>query len=227
MEFVDSALKRKLALAVALTALLAGGAVAAMAASGPSGHHRHASRHGAAHRGAMGLGLQAAAAYLGVPPAQIKQDLQSGKTLAQLATTSGKSEAGLIAALVAARRARLAKISASLDRRVAAEVNRVHGHGAAARHGARAAVRNYLGLTPSQLHSQLRAGRTLAQIAGATAGKSEAGLVAAIVAARQSRVTAATAAGKLSKAEADVRTAALTKRVTRMVNKPLRGHAFG
>ncbi len=95
------------------------------------------------------------------------------------------------------------------------------------RHGARAAVRNYLGLTPPQLHGELRAGRTLAQIANATARKSAAGLVAAIVAARQARLSTATAAGKLSKAEADARTAALTKRVTRMVNKPLRGHAFG
>jgi hypothetical protein len=173
------------------------------------------------------MGLQTAAAYLGITPAQIKQELQSGKTLAQLASSSGKSEAGLIAALVAARRARLAKISANLDRRVAAEVNRVHGHGVAARHGARAAVRNYLGLTPAQLRGQLRAGRTLAQIAGATPGKSAAGLVAAIVAARQARLSAATAAGRLSKAEADARAAALTKRVTRMVNRPLRGHAFG
>jgi hypothetical protein len=227
MEFVNRALKRKVALAVALAALLAGGAVAAMAASGPSGHHKHAGRHGVDHRGAIGLRLQAAAGYLGIPAAQLKQDLQSGKTLAQLATTNGKSEAGLIVALVTARRAQLAKISASLDRRVAAEVNRVHGHGVAARHGARAAVRNYLGLTPAQLHSQLRAGRTLAQIANATTGKSAGGLVAAIVAARQGRLDAASAAGKLSKTEADARTAALTKRVTRMVNKPLRGHAFG
>lgn len=224
---MSRALKRKVTLAVALAALLAGGAVAALAANGPSAHHKHAGRHGAAHRDAMGLGLQAASAYLGIPPAQIKKELRSGKTLAQLATTSGKSEAGLIAVLVAAKRARLAKISASLDRRVAAEVNRVHGHGVAARHGARAAVRSYLGLTSAQLHGQLRAGHTLAQIANATAGKSEAGLVAAIVAARQARLATAAAAGKLSKAEADARTAALTKRVTRMVNKPLRGHSFG
>lgn len=223
---VSRALKRKLALAVAIAAVLAGGAVAAMAAGGLSGHHKRASAHRAGHRHG-GAVLQAAAGYLGIPAAQVKQDLQAGKTLAQLATRSGKSEAALIAALVAARRARLAAVSATLDRRVAAEVNRVHGHGVAARHGARAAVRSYLGLTPRQLHSQLRAGRTLSQIASATAGKSEAGLIAAIVAARQARIGAASAAGRLSKAEADTRTAALTERVTRLVNRPLRGHASG
>jgi hypothetical protein len=223
---VNRVLRRRLALAAAVAALLAGGTVAAMAATSPHGHHKgSAARHTAhAHGGAL---LQAAAGYLGIPLAQLKQELGAGKTLAELATTSGKSEAGLIAALVAVRRTRLATISASLQRRVSAEVKRVHGHGGAARHGARAAVRDYLGLTPRQLHSRLRAGQTLAQIANATAGKSEAGLVAAIVAARQARIGAASAAGKLTKSAAGARTAALSKRVTRMVNRPLRGHAFG
>ncbi len=213
---------------MAIVAVLAGGTVAAMAAGNPGGHHRHADtrRTGHRHGGAV---LQAAAAYLALPPSQVKQDLQAGKTLAQLATAGGKSEAGLIAALLAARRARLASISANLETRVAAEVKRVHGQGrdAATRHGARAAVRSYLGLTPRALHSRLRAGQTLAQIANATPGKSEAGLVAAIVAARQSRVAAAVVAGKLTKSTADARSAALGKRVTRMVNRPLRVHAAG
>jgi hypothetical protein len=222
---VNRALKRRLALAVAIAAVLAGGAVAAMAANGPSAHHeRSAARHGGRHGGTV---LQAASGYLGIPPAQIEQELQAGRTLAQLARSSGRSEAGLIAALVAAQRARLAAISANLERRVATEVNRVHGHGVAARHGARAAVRSYLGITPRELRGQLRAGRTLAQIANATAGKSEAGLVAAIVAARQARIGAAVAAGRLTRSQADARTAALSRRVARMVNRPLRGHAHG
>ncbi len=217
-------IKRKLALVVAIAAILAGGAVAALAAGGPHSHSRHAA-HGAGHRrgGAM---LQTAAKYLGIAPAQIKQELQSGKTLAQLASASGHSEAGLIAALVAAKRARIAALSAHLEERVAAQVRHSHRHGSA-RRGARAAVRSYLGLTPRQLHLQLRAGHTLAQIANTVPGKSVAGLVQAIVAARQARITAASASGKLTKAQADARTAALSKRVTRMLNSPLRTHATG
>ncbi len=219
------AVRHKLALVVAIAAILAGGAVAALAAGGPHSHSRH-TVHGAGHRhgGAM---LQAAAQYLGIAPAQVKQELQAGKTLAQLASTSRHSEAGLIAALVAAKRARIAALSAHLEERVAAEVRHAHGHGAGVHRGARAAVRSYLGLTPRQLHSQLRAGRTLAQIANATPGKSAAGLVEAIIAARQARIDAAAAAEKLTKAQADARTAALSKRVTQLVNRPLRSHAAG
>src|SRR5204863_219937 len=46
--------------------------------------------------------FQAAASYLGLTPAQLLTQLQSGKTLAQVANaTSGKSAEGLVAALVA------------------------------------------------------------------------------------------------------------------------------
>lgn len=229
-EAMNRVLKRRLALTVALAAILAGGAVAAFAAGGPHAHRAHLGSHRGAHgHGHGGAMLQAAAGYLGLAPAQVKQDLQAGKTLAQLASASGKSETGLIAALVAAKRARLAAISAHLEERVAALVKHGRGHGAAsqARRGARAAVRGYLGLTPRELHSRLRAGRTLAQIAEATPGKSQAGLVAAIVAARQKRIDTAAAAGKLTKAQAEARGAALTRRVTQLVNRPLRAHATG
>jgi hypothetical protein len=60
---------------------------------------------------ALGLrgDLQAAADYLGVPVATLVRDLVSGQTLAAVANgTSGKSAAGLIAALVAHERAELA-----------------------------------------------------------------------------------------------------------------------
>src|SRR5207248_9213724 len=51
--------------------------------------------------GGPGDDLDAAAAYLGITSAQLRSDLQSGQTPAQVANaTSGKSAAGLIAALV-------------------------------------------------------------------------------------------------------------------------------
>jgi uncharacterized coiled-coil protein SlyX len=52
--------------------------------------------------------LDAAATYLGLTSAQLRSDLQSGQTLAQVASaTSGKSTVGLIAALVASEKTEL------------------------------------------------------------------------------------------------------------------------
>jgi hypothetical protein len=213
---VDRALKRRLALAVAIAALVVGGAVAALAATAPSGHHA---------RVAAGTSrdLPAASSYLNLPPAQLQAQVRSGRTLAQIAAaTPGKSEAGLISAIVTARQAKLATLAAKLTKRVKAEVNRVPGQGATA-----SVIRTYLGLPRTQLRSELLSGRTLAQIADATSGKSAAGLIATIVAARHKRLAAMLAAGKLTQAQLDSRSATLTRRVTRLVNTPRHRHAAG
>ncbi len=67
---------------------------------GPGGHH---GGHG------HGNALAAAATYLGISQSALLTQLQSGKTLAQVAESmSGKSTVGLVAALVAAEKAELA-----------------------------------------------------------------------------------------------------------------------
>jgi hypothetical protein len=216
-------LKRKLALAVAITAIVSGASIAAVSATGQDtaakpGHARHAGRRGA------GRLLAAAADYLGLPTTQLRSELQSGKTLAQIANaTSGKSEAGLIEAIVAARKAKFAKSVANLPNRVTAEVNRpLRGSAtprAKARGGAHAAARDYLGLPAAQLRSELLAGKTLAQIADTTAGKSEAGLIEAIVAVKSRRLSAAVSAGRLTKAGESADLTRLTARVKAIVNR--------
>jgi len=62
------------------------------------------------HGGPHGIhgGLDAAADYLGITDAQLRTALVSGKTLAQVAKTNGKSVDGLVAALVADAKADLA-----------------------------------------------------------------------------------------------------------------------
>ena len=65
------------------------------------------------------------------------------------------------------------------------------------------AAASYLGLTESALATQLQAGKTLAQVADATSGKSAAGLVAALVAAEKTEIAAAVTAGRLTQAQAD------------------------
>ncbi len=58
-------------------------------------------------RGIFGPSLTAASTYLGLTEAQIRTQLQSGKTLADIATAQGKTAAGLVDALVTAETAQL------------------------------------------------------------------------------------------------------------------------
>jgi hypothetical protein len=207
MVKVRRSVKQKVVVAAAVAALLAGGSIAAVSATGQSNPRKHAHAHRHSHLG-RARDLAAAASYLGVSPAQLAGELASGRSLAQVAdATAGKSAAGLSEALVAARKARLATAAGRLPKRVAAEINRPGGPAAAA---ARAAVRReraqigslripalfaspsrpgsvaarYLGIGASKLQADLRSGKTLAQVADATPGKSQAGLIAALVQSR-------------------------------------------
>ena len=211
--------------------------------------------HGFGH-GGPGRGhddLAAAAAYLGITQDALVTQLQSGKTLAQIANaTSGKSAAGLIDAMVAAEQAEIAaavkagqltqaqadQLTAHLKAHETAEVNGTfHGHGGpGGPHGghgpgdALAAAATYLGISQSALITQLQSGKTLAQVAEATSGKSTTGLVAALVAAEQAELTAAVKAGSLTQAQADQIASGLQARVTALVNGQHRlhdGHGHG
>lgn len=77
----------------------------------------------------------------------------------------------------------------------------------------------YLGVSAPQLHAELRSGKTLAQVATATAGKSEAGLIAALVDVKQQRFDKAVAAGRLTDARRAKREARLRRRITRLVHR--------
>jgi hypothetical protein len=183
--------------------------------------------------------LAAAATYLGVPQADLVTSLQSGKTLAQVAgATSGKSVAGLIDALVAAEKTELAaavtageitqaqadQMASTLTAHVTAEVNGTRpargpggpGHGA---HGdGLTAAATYLGVTEAALTTQLQAGKTLAQVADATSGKSAAGLIDALVAAEKTELAAAVTAGTITQAQSDQIATTLKARFTALVN---------
>jgi hypothetical protein len=200
---------------------------------GPAGDHR-----------GRGGDLAAAATYLGVTQADLLTSLQSGKTLAQVAgATSGKSIAGLIDALVAAEKTELAaavtagrltqaqsdQIAAGLTAHVTAEVNGTlpargpggpggpgFGHGPGGDELTAAAT--YLGVTETALTTQLQAGKTLAQVADATSGKSAAGLIDALVAAEKTELAAAVTAGTITQAQSDQIATTLKARFTALVN---------
>ena len=214
-------LRRKLFIGIAVAAVLAGVTAAVVMAAEPSKHHHHQHAHHARQAGivsgarsAQRGALAGAAAYLGVSATHLRSELKTGKSLAEIANaTSGKSEAGLVAALEASEKAQLAAASASLPRRVAAEVNRVHGD------GMRAAARRYLGIHAAQLRGDLRSGKTLAAIAGSTNGKSEAGLIAALVAARQATLAAEVASGRITQAQANALLPKLSSREAARVKR--------
>jgi hypothetical protein len=228
---MDRGLRKKAIVGVAIAAVLAGGAVAAMGATGHSPHHKVRAAHKAGARGGR-RAIATATSYLGLSTAQLESDLKSGKTLGQVAdATAGKSEAGLIGALVAARKARLSAKEASLPQRVTAEVNRAGGPRSpasraravgglfAARGHLALAATSYLGLSTAQLESDLKSGKTLAQVANGTSGKSEAGLIEALVAARKKRLAAAVTSGVLSQAREQARLARVDERVTALVQR--------
>jgi hypothetical protein len=80
------------------------------------------------------------------------------------------------------------------------------------------AVTSYLGVPRAPLVAQLRAGKTLAEIADATPGKSSAGLVAAIVKSVQTKLDAAVASGKLTQSEEQRQLDRLAARVKFLVD---------
>jgi uncharacterized membrane protein len=211
--------KQKVFAAAAVAAVIAGGASAAVSATGQgNGQRRIHARHGV-HR-LHQRDLTAAAGYLGISTEQLEHELNSSGSLGQVAQAHGKSTQGLIDSIVAARKARLTEVAARLPSRVGAEVNGpARLPHAAAAGSLRLAAGGYLGIAPSQLRDELRSGRTLAQIADATPGKSSAGLRDALVAARKVRLAQGVAAGKIPQARAARREKRLDKRMSALLQR--------
>lgn len=224
-------LRRRLFIGIAVAVALAAATTAVVVAAQPSGVADH--RSGAHHR--AGGTLATAAAYLGLDAAQLRSELQSGKSLAQIAdATPGKSSAGLIEALEAADRQKLAAVSAALPQRVAAQVNRAGGPRAGARrgdHGAHrrastlSAAAQYLGVSTAALRHELQSGTSLAHLAKASTGKTEAGLIEALVAARKAQLASLVSAGRLTQARANEILPRLAARLTARVNRTRHRHA--
>ncbi len=213
-------IRRRLPLVATLALLLAGGTVAAMAAGGNLSSHGHRAsphHHGNASPSRGRRILQTAASYIGTTPEVVEQGLASGKSLGQLATEAGKSEAGLVQALASAARPGLEERIAQAVKQPGAGLRGMRRHA----HRLRIAAAAYLGLTPAALRAQLHAGRTLAQIADATPGHSRAALIDAIVAARLAQAPERNLlrpAGKRS-ASSKARATRIRRRVTTLVDR--------
>jgi hypothetical protein len=238
MNAMTRGVRQKVIAGAAVAVLVAGGALAAVSATGQGADAKRGARHASAAR-ARSRELAVAATYLGLSPADVSRQLRGDKTLAQIAASSGagRSAQGLTEALEAARRAKLAKLSANLSKRISAEVQRPGGPGGGPRLSARArlhalfsrrrrlgdAVVAYLSATRAQLVRELASGKTLAQLAAAEPGKSAAGLVAAIVAAEQRIPAVAAAHSHLSAEQRASHEARLRRRATRLTQRRFAG----
>src|SRR6266536_87413 len=132
-------------------------------------------------------GGAAIAAYLGLTEEQLRTQLEAGKTLAQIATAQGKSVSGLEDVIYADAKSNLdqavanGKLTASQEQTMLADLKShlddIVNHtgppgGFQVDVGIFApAVASYLGLSETELRTQLESGKSLAQIATAQ-GKS-------------------------------------------------------
>jgi hypothetical protein len=180
--------------------------------------------------------LPAAAAYLGVTPVALRAELRSGKSLAQVATAKGKSIDGLESALLSALRSKVqaAKAAGRLDaaradrllqrapqlveRLVNATPRARAPRAKIARGGLLKVAATYLGVTNAQLVTELRAGKSLAQVATAKS-KSVDGLEQALFAALKQKLDAAVAAGRLPAARAQRLLERAPAHIERLVNR--------
>jgi phage I-like protein len=85
--------------------------------------------------------------------------------------------------------------------------------------GTHGAAAQYLGLTPATLRSELESGKSLAQIASTTPGKTVAGLQAAILAAATTRVEKALSSGLITSQQEQQRLAGLSGMIDSMLQR--------
>ena len=81
-----------------------------------------------------------------------------------------------------------------------------------------AAAATYLGVSQADLLTSLQSGKTLAQVAAATSGKSVAGLIDALVAAEKTELAVAVKVGTITQAQSDQIATTLKDRFTALVN---------
>ena len=169
--------------------------------------------------GAKGSFLTAAAAYIGISEAQLRTELGTDKSLADVAVAHGKTRDGLIQALMAAEQTKIATL---VDQKGAPQGRGPGGPGGPGERGvigdSFAAAATYLGTTTADLRTKMQAGQTLAQIAAATAGKSRDGLVAALTADAKAKIAAAQAAGTITADQATQLGNGLADRIARLVD---------
>ena len=157
--------------------------------------------------------LSAAATYIGITTDQLRTELGTDKSLADVAVAHGKTRDGLIQALVTASQT---SITTLVDQK---------GIGAQRGPGDRGVIGDqlsvaatYLGTTTDDLRTKVQAGQTLAQIAAATSGKSRDGLIAALTTDAKAKIAAAQTAGTITADKATEETNELATEIPNFVD---------
>jgi uncharacterized protein YidB (DUF937 family) len=179
---------------------------------------------------------QAIAAAIGITPAQLATELQGGKSLAQVAQAHGVDPAKVVsvvaafktkqidAALAAGKitQAQADAMKARVQDQATRFVNEIKPRGGM--HGGRIGdaadqkvVADAIGISTSQLLTEVQSGKTIAQVAQAH-GVDPAKVISALVAEETKEVDDALAAGKITQAQADAMKARLQQRVQNQVN---------
>ena len=177
-----------------------------------------------------------AANYIGITVDQLRTEMGTTKSMADVALAHGKTRDGLIAALVAAETANIQqRVGDMVDHKGAPQKGPAGrpgfgpGFTAGIRFDAFQTASTYLGISVQDLMTKLRGGQNLGQIAAATAGKSRDGLIAALVTAEKAQIDQAVKDGKLTADQATKITNDLQTRVTNLVDGkfPPMGPGFG
>lgn len=180
-------------------------------------------------RGYQPLLVAATAGVTGLTEAQVRSELQAGKTLTQVTESKGKTAAAVIASARTNLKTRLdqevtsGKLSqAQADTRLAdfdaqapqlmQQVGKPINPGNPGRGRAGEpfpqllthATASVTGLTEAQVRTQLQAGKTLTQVAEAT-GKTAAAVIASARATLKTQLDQAVSAGSITQAQADTR----------------------
>jgi hypothetical protein len=175
--------------------------------------------------------LTPSADYLGVSLSTLQSDLKGGKTLAQEATAKGKTASGLIDAIMAAEKkvldaqnaagwitdAQETNLLANIKSAVTDLVNNGPGVPFGPRTSLLQTAADYLGMSVSDLQTDLRAGKTLADEAKAK-GKTVDGLVQALLAPLKADLDKRVAAGDITAAQETAILNRETAHLTDLVN---------
>ena len=196
-----------------------------------------------------GKNVAAIASVLKLTEAELKTQVQSGKTLAQIATAQGV-DVKLVVDVIAAEikthiasevtsgeitQAQADAKLADVTTKVTEMVNTVRpARGEGSRGGPKgpgknvAAIASVLKLTEAELKTQVQSGKTLAQIATAQSVSVQS-VINVLVADMQAHIAEELASGEITQAQATTKLASVTAKATERVNsvQPARGEGNG
>jgi hypothetical protein len=199
---VKSFLSRKLVIGATGLVLLggAGGALAATQISGGSGPQAY---------------LDDVAKHLSVSPSALTAAIKA-------------ADIDRIDAAVAAGRLTQAQADALKQRIQQSDGVPFFGHRFGGRFGGRgAAAAQYLGISEATLRSDLQSGKSLAQIASSTPGKSVAGLKAALISAAKTRLDQAASSGQITRQQEQQLLTKLSSRIDARIQRTSAGGPYG